>query len=216
MGSCKALVWVTFAAMSANPDTAHGDEPWIDLFNGENLEGWRPNVLPESWSVEDGAIRAHATRPYSHLLYVGSWDEDGYPRFDDFVLELEVKTEPSSNGGIFIHTDFDSVGAKNRLTRGLEVQINNTEKEKRKTGSLYQVVDLASSPVDETSWFAVRITTLDQRITIEVNDALVVDYTEPENVEGKPMLQPNGGAIALQAHDPDSVVYYRSIRVRRL
>ena len=52
--------------------------------------------------------------------------------------------------------------------------------------------------------------------TIEVNDALVVDYTEPENVEGKPMLQPNGGAIALQAHDPDSVVYYRSIRVRRL
>ena len=36
------------------------------------------------------------------------------------------------------------------------MQLNSTVKEKRKTGSLYAVVDLAESPVDEAHWFKVR------------------------------------------------------------
>jgi len=108
-----------------------------------------------------------------------------------------------------------------RLTHGYEIQLNSTAKEKRKTGSLYAVVDLAKSPVDETKWFTTLITVKDRRITIQVNGQTTVDYTEPENVErtgerkGR-KLNPLGGAIALQGHDPKSVFYFKSVRLRPL
>ena len=91
----------------------------------------------------------------------------------------------------------------------------------RKTGSLYAVVDLAKSPVDESQWFKVRITVRGKQITIQLNDKTVVDYTEPDNVvrpadRAGRKLNPEGGAIALQAHDPRSVFYFRSIRIRPL
>ena len=49
----------------------------------------------------------------------------------------------------------------------------------------------------------------------------VVDYLEPENPARKPnrkgrLLNLNGGAIALQAHDPDSIWYFKEIRIRDL
>lgn len=101
------------------------------------------------------------------------------------------------------------------------MQINNTAKEKRKTGSLYGVVDLAASPVDEGDWFTLRIVVRGKRITVDVDGTRTVDYVEPADVsrdgrrKGR-VLREGGGAIALQAHDPESVVEFRSIRVRRL
>ena len=65
-------------------------------------------------------------------------------------------------------------------------------------------------------WFKVRLTVQGKRIKIEIDDKVVVDYSEPADVEGERKLSDNGGAIALQAHDPESIVYYRGIRIKRL
>jgi hypothetical protein len=52
-----------------------------------------------------------------------------------------------------------------------------------------------------------------------VNGKTVVDYTEPEN---PPLLEDmrerklSSGTIALQAHDPGSIVRYRNIRIKPL
>ncbi len=49
----------------------------------------------------------------------------------------------------------------------------------------------------------------------------MVDYSEPDHVErpaarkGR-VLRAEGGAIALQGHDPGSVFYFRSLRLRPL
>ena len=43
-----------------------------------------------------------------------------------------------------------TTNAERHLAKGYEIQLNSTEKEKRKTGSLYAVVDLDKSPVDES------------------------------------------------------------------
>ncbi|HUV12331.1 MAG TPA: family 16 glycoside hydrolase, partial [Acidobacteriota bacterium] len=61
----------------------------------------------------------------------------------------------------------------------------------------------------------------DKRIVFNINGQKVIDYTEPENPERPPnragrLLNPNGGAIALQAHDPDSVWYFKEIQIKRL
>ena len=204
--------------------TVVADE-WRSLFDGKSLEGWRANVLPESFSLVDGAIRANAPRTdgrqkRAHLFYVGEID-DGYVSFRNFELEATVRSEPGSNSGIFIHTDMSTRDTALHLAKGYEVQLNSAAKEKRKTGSLYAIVDLDESPVDETKWFCVRIAVRGKRITVHLNDQQVIDYTEPDDVERPPsragrVLDPKGGAIALQAHDPGSVFYFKDIRIREL
>ncbi len=195
-------------------------EEWQTLFNGRDLTGWRANVMPESFTVVDGAIRAHATKPSAHLFFAGDM-KTGFMRFKNFVLEATCRSEPNSNSGIFIHTDMTTRDSALHLAKGYEIQLNSTAKEKRKTGSLYAVVDLAQSPVDESQWFKLRITVSGKRIMIHLNDKPVVDYTEPENVTRPPeragrLIDPQGGGIALQAHDPGSVFYFKDIRIKPL
>lgn len=201
--------------------TARADGEWQTLFNGKDLTGWRPNFYPDSWSVVDGTIRAHATRASSHLFYVGDKPAGKFVSFTNFVLELSARSEPSANAGVFFHTDYLAPNKSHHLANGYEVQLNSTDKDKRKTGSLYDVVDLAKSPVDETQWFRVRVTVQGKHITVQINDRTTVDYTEPENVQRSAeragrRLNPAGGAIALQGHDPTSIYYFKDIRIKRL
>ena len=201
--------------------TAGAGEEWQSLFNGKDLTGWRANYYPDSWTVVDGTIRAHATTASSHLFYVGDKPEKQFVPYVNFVLELSARSEPNANSGVFFHTDYEAPNAQHHLANGYEVQLNSTEKEKRKTGSLYAIVDLPESPVDETQWFKVRITVQGKHIVVELNEQMVVDYIEPENVQRPPeragrKLSPSGGAIALQGHDPGSVFYFRDIRIKRL
>lgn len=193
---------------------------WRTLFNGKDLSGWRANVYPDSFSVVDGTIRARATKESSHLFYVGDL-KDGFVRFKNFEFEATVRCDGSANSGIYFHTDMSVSNAKNHLAKGYEVQLNNQAREAKKTGSLYAVVDLPKSPVDETQWFKIRIKVQGKHIVIFVNDKSVVDYTEPEGVERSAdhkgrLIDPNGGAIALQGHDPTSTYYFKDIRIRNL
>jgi hypothetical protein len=197
------------------------EEGWQSLFNGKDLAGWRANFYSNSWSVVDGTIRAHATTASSHLFYVGGEPEGKFVPFTNFVLELKARSEPSANSGVIFHTDYKAPNKEHHLFNGYEVQLNSTEKEKRKTGSLYAVVDLDKSPVDESKWFDVRITVQGKHILVQLNNKTVVDYTEPENVKRPPdragrLINPAGGAIALQGHDPGSIFYFKDIRIKKL
>ena len=196
---------------------------WRTLFNGRDLEGWRANRSSEAFTVVDGAIKAQAVDGMSHLFYIGG--EDPFERFKDFELEITARAEPQSNSGLFIHTSYAPRPGRflthGYLGEGYEVQLNSTEREKIKTGSLYAVADIEESPIDETDWFTMRVRVEGKRIQVWLNDKLVNDYTEPEHPQrpadraGR-VLNPEGGAIALQAHDPRSVFYFRSIRIREL
>ncbi len=194
------------------------DEDWVSLFNGRDLTGWRANEKPESFIVEDGLLKAHGLNGMSHLFYTGDDRKDD--AFVNFEFEAEIRGEPNSNSGIFFHTDRKLRNGK-YLNKGYEVQLNSTAKEKRKTGSLYAVVDLAESPVDETKWFTLRFKVDGKHIVVWLDGRKVTDYVEPKNPDRpasrvKRLIDPRGGAIAIQAHDPGSVFYFRSIRIRRL
>lgn len=199
---------------------AFAADDWLPLFNGKDLTGWRANVMPESFSVVDGVIRVNATKESAHLFYVGDL-KAGFVRFKNFELEFSARSEPNSNSGVFIHTDMKTRDKALHLAKGYEIQLNSSEREKRKTGSLYAVADLDKSPVDESQWFRVRITVRDKHIAVHLNDKQVIDYTEPEGVQrpaeraGR-LLDPTGGGIALQGHDPTSVFYFKDIRIKRL
>lgn len=203
--------------------------PWKTLFDGESMSGWKADMHPNNFSVVDGVLKTHGAGGMSHLFYVGdsegvgdsgNSDSNEYARFTNFELQLECRGEPSSNSGVFFHTDWE-LRKKKYLNVGYELQLNSTDKEKKKTGSLYAVVNLDTSPVDETKWFDVRLRVKGKRIQVWLNGEQVQDYTEPANPKreasrAKRLISPNGGAIALQAHDPKSIFYFRNIQVREL
>lgn len=210
-----------FTILTVFPIVGHADDGWQILFNGKDLTGWRANAYPESWSVVEGAIRTQATQESSHLFFVGDKPEGEFVPFKNFVLELSARSEKNANSGVFFHTDLQTRNAKKHLLNGYEVQLNSSEREKRKTGSLYAVVDLDKSPVDESQWFKVRITVQNKRILVQLNEETVIDYTEPANAprpaeRAGRKLKPEGGALALQGHDPGSVFYFKDIRIKTL
>jgi hypothetical protein len=213
---------LAFSALGIAFIPAAASEGWLELFNGKDLTGWRANADPGAFTVVDGTLKAHATHPKNrgHLFYVGQRAE-GLEQFTNLELEAVVRGEPDSNSGIFFHTDMETRDGVLHLKNGYEVQLNSSAKEKRKTGSLYDVVDLATCPIDDTQWFTVRIRVEGKRIQVWLNDSRVVDYTEPPNPQRSPqrvgrVLRAGGGAIALQAHDDKSTFYFKSIRIRKL
>jgi 3-keto-disaccharide hydrolase len=179
------------------------------IFDGKSFNGWKmAEEHQDAWSIKDGAIVAHGER--SHLYFVG----DGQP-FADFELKLDVMTEPGSNGGIYIHTEYQPT---NWPKKGYEVQVNQTHTDWRKTGSLYGVKDVKEQFVKDNEWYTYHITVKGKHITIKVNDKVAVDWDEPaDHKPGADFTRAlDKGTFALQAHDPKSTVYFKNIRVKRL
>ncbi|MHC4993621.1 MAG: 3-keto-disaccharide hydrolase [Planctomycetota bacterium] len=209
-------------------DSLHAAEKgWVDLFNGKDLTGWRANADPGAFTVRDGVLVAHATHPTNrgHLFTTTPTDKPGpapLRLFKNFELEAVTRGEPNSNSGIFFHTDTATRDGVLHLANGYEVQLNHGTRNKKKTGSLYDVVDLTENIIeDQSRWFRVRLRVQGMRIRVWLNDQQVVDYTQPAKPERSAnragrLLRPEGGAIALQAHDDESTFYFRSIRVREL
>ncbi len=186
------------------------DDGWISLFNGKDLTGWKKAVEnPQTFRVEDGAIVANGNR--CHLFYDGPVQN---AHFRNFEYKVEVMTRPNSNGGLYFHTRYQERGWPDW---GFEVQVNNSYgPDPRKTGSLYQVVDLMNKKlVDDNVWFTEHVIVRNREVIVKVNDQEVVYWLQPDDWRQE-KRRLNGGTFALQGHDPGSTVYYKNIRVKPL
>ncbi len=182
---------------------------WKSLMDGKSFDGWKISENPDSWKIEDGAFVAKG--PRSHLFYVGN-DKP----FKNFEFKAKVKAEKNSNGGVYFHTKFQEEGWPKH---GFEAQVNNTHRDPKKTGGLYGVADVMhNSPAKDGEWFDYYIKVDGKRVVIKVDGKVTTDYTEPEGKEpGQDFTRVlDQGTFALQAHDPESIVYFKDIQVRRL
>ncbi|MDX1285381.1 MAG: DUF1080 domain-containing protein, partial [Draconibacterium sp.] len=108
------LILSLFLMHSCTEKVPEGE--WQTMFDGTTLDGWKTaKENPESFLVEDGAIKCEGER--SHLFYDGE--------FENFEFEAEVKTLPKANSGIYIHTVYQD---KNYPETGHEIQINNSHR----------------------------------------------------------------------------------------
>ncbi len=197
------------AAFAPGEQPAPLEAGFVALFDGKSFEGWKMAEENQgTWKIEDGAIVAQGDR--SHLFCVG----DGKP-FKNFTLRVEVMTTAGSNGGIYFHTKYQPTGWP---SGGFEFQVNNTHTDWKKTGSLYDVVNVAQSPAQDGKWWTQEITVRGPRVTVTIDGKRIIEYTElPGVTAGTAFERKLGeGTFALQGHDPMSVVRYRNIRVLRL
>jgi hypothetical protein len=93
--------------------------------------------------------------------------------------------------------------------KGYEAQVNSTHTDWKRTGSLYNFVNIKEQLVPPDTWFTQHIIARGNHIVIKVNDKVVVDFVDEKNTYQK-------GYLALQQHDPGSVVHYRNLRMRHL
>jgi len=200
------LILITLlATLSA----VHADDAWVEIFNGKDLTNWKVSEEnPQSFQVKDGMLIVDGPRAHLFLQENG---EDA--KLTNFEFEAMIKTFPVANSGVFFHTKWQANGWP---AHGYEAQVNATHGDPRKTGSIYDVKDvLNDAPHKDEEWFKYNVRVDGKRIIIKVNDEVVNDYTEPED-PGHKTRRLGTGTIAIQAHDPKSVIHYKNIRLRKL
>lgn len=172
----------------------------IELFNGENLDGWtltNPNQV-NGWFVEDGLLVNDPSEDgvsYGNLRTV---DE-----FEDFNLTLEVNVPPNGNSGVYL--------------RGIyEIQVLDSYDRPPSMfsmGSIYGRTapsESAEKPAGE--WQTMDITLYDRHITVILNDVTIIDNEPVHGVTGGALWADEfrPGPIYLQG-DHDAVKYRNMI-----
>jgi hypothetical protein len=204
-----SLAIVAIAAPAFAEDDAQ-EEGFVSLWDGKSLDGWKINENADSWKIVDGALVCRG--PRSHIFYVG----DQAP-FKNFHFKADVMTKPGANAGIYFHTKYQDSGWPKF---GYEAQVNATQGDPKKTGSLYAVKDVFEANHKDNEWYTEEIVVEGKRIQIIVNGKTVVDFTEePDRKAGTDftrILDADGGTFAFQAHDPESEVHFKNVRVKKL
>lgn len=202
----KSIIVMALAATSliaAEPE-------WIPLFNGKDLDGWKANENPTTFSVKDGELVVKGDR--AHLFYTGKAGTE----LKNFELKLEIMTKPKANSGVYIHTAFQPSGWPDK---GYEIQVNNTHGDPKKTAGVYGIKDNFTAPAKDDEWFTMHIIVKDKTIVAKVNDKVISEWVEPadwappKNFAGRKL---SSGTIAIQGHDPGSEVHYRKIEIKPL
>lgn len=202
----------TILALLCSFSVAHAadsEDGFVKIMDGKTFNGWKMgDADAKSWRVEDGAFVTQGSR--SHLFYVG----DEKP-FKDFELKVDVMTKPGSNGGIYFHTQYQESGWPHA---GFECQVNVTQSDWIKTGSLYGLVNTGVTPAQDNKWWTQHIIVKGNTVTVLIDGKKVLEYNEPPGAQpgAEYARKLSQGTFALQAHDPNSVVRYKNIRVKRL
>ncbi|MEJ7607345.1 MAG: DUF1080 domain-containing protein [Bryobacteraceae bacterium] len=183
-----------FVAMGADKSAGKPGK-WVKMFDGKTLDGWKANEKPENWKVEDGAIVGRGDR--SHLFWMKE-------ECENCEFKAKVKLNKGGNSGMYFRAQFGEGWPK-----GYESQVNNSHKDPVKTGSLYNIVKNLEQLVPDDTWYTQHIIADGNHITIKVNDKVIVNHVEDKNQYAK-------GYLALQQHDPGTVVMYKDLMYRRL
>ncbi len=185
-----------------------GEEGFVALFNGQDLEGWVGDV--DNYEVVDGAIVCKPGKG-GNLF---SKEEYG-----DVALRFEFRLPPGGNNGIAMRTPLKGHPAKD----GIEVQVLDDGHPKYKDlkdyqvhGSVYGFVPATRGylrPVGE--WNYEEIVYRGSHITVTVNGTKVLDtdLAKVKAPEGAGIRSTSGHLGFAGHNDP---VAFRNVRVKRL
>ncbi len=184
---------------------------FVALFDGKDLEGWKVGDKANAWSVKEGQMVVN--NGPSHIFYVGPVHNHDWKNFH---LKAEVMTFPHANSGVYFHTSYQEKGWPDD---GFESQVNCTHGDWKKTGSLYDVVDIRDPHHKDNEWFLYEVIVKGDHVTLKVDGNVVNEWTQPADY--KPAKNHKGrylhhGTFALQGHDPKSETHYKSILVKPL
>ena len=176
----------------------------INLFNGQNLDGWEINGT-EKWYVEKGEL----------ICESGPDEEYGYlstkEHYDNFELELEFKQEADGNSGVFFRST-----VLGTIVNGWQVEVAPPNLH---TGGIYESYGrgwlIKPDPAKDQylkmgSWNRMKIIANGNKVTTYLNGHEMVEILDEKIGNGK-------GGIALQIHSGGGIkVKWRNIKLKEL
>ena len=183
---------------------------WINLFDGNSLNGWVHMNGAHRFSVEDGAIVGRTVESSASMnSFLCTLQE-----FDDFELELDTSIDPVTNSGIQIRSQVRPVQMQGRSfevaagrVNGPQVEIRRSYKGLPATGHLYgeamgtnwltspQKIQNGHPHFVNDGWNKLRIVARGPRIQTWVNGQPVEDLVNDAVYQTHPR-----GFIGLQIH----------------
>ncbi|HWE03685.1 MAG TPA: DUF1080 domain-containing protein [Tepidisphaeraceae bacterium] len=210
--AASALLLTLGAADAPKVGESQADKDgFVPLFDGKTLDGWKIGDKADAWSVKDGQMVVN--NGPAHIFYDGPVHNHDWKNFH---LKAEVMTFPHANSGIYFHTSYQEKGWPDD---GFEAQVNCTHGDWKKTGSLYDVVDIKDPHQKDNEWFLYEVIVKGDHVTLKVDGNVVNEWTQPADY--KPTKGHKGrylhhGTFALQGHDPKSETHFKSIEVKPL
>lgn len=209
--SALAILIALTASVRAD-DAAKPPEGFTTLFNGKNLEGWKPTGDAKAWAAEEGNI-------------VCKGGGGGYllteKEYGDFEFRCEYKwSKEGGNSGVGIRTPAKGDPAY----VGMEIQLIDDEgwpgklADYQHTGSIYDVQPAKAAENKKIGeWNTVRIVCKGRKVTVEQNgkslvDANLDDYEK--KFEKHPGLKRESGHIGFQSYNIK--VEFRNVYVKEL
>lgn len=206
-------------------------EGFVAIFNGTDLTGWiglDPNASKDlrNMTAEDRAAAAAKNQAEFQKHWTVENQElvnDGHgayatteKNYGDYELLIDYKTVANADSGIYLRGypqvqiwDYTEAGGKWNLgaDKGSGGLWNNSPGAPGKDPLV-----LADKPFGE--WNKLRILQVGERVTVHLNDKLVVDHARLENIwqKGKPI--PPTGPIQLQTHGGE--IRWRNIFLREI
>lgn len=187
-------------------------EPWVDLFNGENFDGWEQIGGVAEYTVENEAVVGTTVydTPNSFLRTK--------ELYSDFILEYEVKLSAETNSGVQIRSN-SFPEFENGRTHGYQVEIDPSERawtggiyDEARRGWLHPLKEMpkAQAAYKHLEWNKFRVEAIGDTIKTWVNGVPVSHLVDDRT---------DKGFIALQVHSIHSTddigidIRWRNIRI---
>jgi hypothetical protein len=204
----KPMILAIALGVLGLPGRAAADE-WRPLLK-ECLRAWQASGGGDSFTVKVGTLTVDGP---GQIVYRG----DGKPLdLRSFELRAEVLTRPGGRAGLAFHFT-----AKDpRSSGGVEVRLDNSFSSPGpgqgllKTGSLVWLRPVVKAVVPDDRWFTLHVSVRGRRVQVRVDKQLVVDYLEPDRLDGGPPLK--RGTVAVRGHGGKGAVLIRDLQVRSL
>jgi hypothetical protein len=220
----KTIILAITALIWALNSTAHSaEEGFVDLFNGTSIDQWRgykQDSVPETWSVDEGAIRGSGRGP----------DLITKQQFGDFELRFEWKIAAGGNSGVIYRA---TEAEQESYQSGPEYQIlddkhldPDDEHAFTATAALYDLYAAEKKDLKPAGEYnSAKIVVQGNRIEHWLNDTKVVEcvigsddwqkkVAASKFAKWKSFAKSPRGHIVLQSHG--SPVWFRNIRVKEL
>jgi hypothetical protein len=188
-------------------------EPWVDLFNGKDLEGWNQKNGEAPYTVENGEIigtTVHGT-PNSFLCT--------NEMYSDFILELELLVDSRMNSGIQFRSN-SLPDYRNGRVHGYQCEIDPSDRawsggiyDEARRGWLYPLSfnPDGQSAFKKDEWNKYRIEAIGNTIKTFINDIPVANLKDELTASGFIALQVH--SISDKSDIEGSQVKWRNIRI---
>jgi hypothetical protein len=205
---------IALAAMLGASAAAEAGE-WRPIFDGKSVDGWEM-VGPGKLVFEDGLLR---TEGGMGLFWYAK------EKFGDCVLRIVYKTsKQDDNSGVFIRIADPPKSEWDAVHHGFEVQINDGADEWHRTGAIYSMSKVDSTPGKLGEWNTLEITLEGERVGVALNGVKITSFdptkdkipARTKDYEPERGPRPTSGYIGLQNHHEGSRVFFKEVSVKSL